>query len=115
VVVEQNAQGARVTCGGVVWDFASSGQALIRSASIGGKPVLGPLTLVGTMAEGPDGARTPFTGTVTRLTVEQSGPIRAVIKVEGLHRPDAKATLPFTLLLRLCRGAASAHRAQLHL
>lgn len=105
VVVEHNANGARVTCGGVVWDFANSGQALIRSASIGGKPVLGPLTLVGAMAEGPDGARTPFTGTVTRLTVEQSGPIRAVIKVEGLHRPDTKATLPFTLRFYAYAGA----------
>jgi hypothetical protein len=99
----------------VVWDFASSGQALIRSASIGGKPVLGPLTLVGAMAEGPDGARTPFTGTVTRLTVEQDGPIRAVIKVEGLHRPAPRPPALHPALLRLCRGAASAHRAQLHL
>lgn len=105
VTVEQTANGARVTCGGVVWEFAGSGQALIRSATIGDKAVLGPLTLVGAMANGPEGARQPFTGTVTRLTVEQSGPIRAVIKLEGLHRPDAKATLPFTLRFYAYAGA----------
>jgi hypothetical protein len=105
VVVERAPDGLRLTCGGVVWDFAASGPALIRSASIGGRPVLGPLTLVGAMADGPDGPRTPFTGTVTRLTVEQDGPIRAVIKVEGLHRPGQQATLPFTLRFYAHAGA----------
>jgi hypothetical protein len=115
VSVERTANGARVTCGGVVWDFASSGPALIRSASIAGKTVLGPLSLVGAIADGPEGARTPFTGTVTRLTIEQDGPIRAVIKVEGLHPRREGHLALHPALLRLCRGAASAHRAQLHL
>lgn len=105
VVVEQGPDGARVTCGGVVWDFAANGPALIRSASIGGKQVLGPLTLVGAMAQGPDGPRVPFTGSVTSLTIEQDGPIRAVIKVEGLHRPGEKASLPFTLRFYAYAGA----------
>ena len=90
--IEQSADSIRLTCGGVTWDFAKSGQQLIRSASMGGRSVTGPVTLVGQMA-----ANQGFTGTITQVTLEQSGPIRAVVKVEGLHRQGQSASLPFTL------------------
>ncbi|MGL1788656.1 hypothetical protein ACSTIL_23730, partial [Vibrio parahaemolyticus] len=72
----------------------------IRSAGIGGKAVMGPVTLVGQMA-----GAAAFNGTITRLTLEQSGPVRAVVKVEGLHRQGQEATLPFTLRFYAYAGA----------
>jgi hypothetical protein len=86
----------------VVWDFASSGPDPLGQHR--GQDRSGPTVAGRAIADGPEGARTPFTGTVTRLTIEQDGPIRAVIKVEGLH-PGAKATLPFTLRFYAYAGA----------
>jgi hypothetical protein len=105
VRVEKTGDGLRLTCGGVTWNFASSGKVVIRSASIGGRAVMGPVTLTGQIA----GETERFTGTVIRLTLEQAGPVRAVVKVEGEHRQGnlqgKGATLPFTLRFYAYAGA----------
>jgi len=56
-----------------------------------------------------DGARktVPFQGRVSRLTIEQSGPVRAVVKVEGRHfRGDdsSRGWLPFVVRLYFYAG-----------
>jgi hypothetical protein len=96
--VEQTPDGLRLTCAGVTWDFAKSGNAVIRSAAIGGRTVMGPVSLVGQMGAA-------FAGTVTRLTLEQSGPVRAIVKIEGVHRQGQEAALPFTLRFYAYAGA----------
>ncbi|WP_233815221.1 Tat pathway signal sequence domain protein [Saccharothrix sp. S26] len=46
-----------------------------------------------------------FTGRVEKLTVEQTGPVRAVVKVEGGHRHGNRTWLPFTLRLYFYAGS----------
>lgn len=96
--IEQAADGLRLTCAGVTWDFAKSGDAVIRSASISGRTVLGPVSLVGQMGAA-------FAGVITRLSLEQSGPVRAMVRVDGVHRQGQSATLPFTLRFYAYAGA----------
>ena len=49
----------------------------------------------------------PFAGVIGQAVVEQSGPVRAVVWLEGKHESaePARAWLPFTL--RLCFYAGS--------
>src|SRR6185369_880860 len=53
--------------------------------------------------------RESFTGRTQKVTVEQSGPVRAVVRVEGKHvddgPPRGRAWLPFTLRLYFYAGA----------
>ncbi|MDQ2589085.1 Tat pathway signal sequence domain protein [Saccharothrix yanglingensis] len=46
-----------------------------------------------------------FTGRVEKVTVEQSGPVRAVVKVEGGHRHGRRSWLPFTVRLYFYAGS----------
>ncbi|MDQ0059267.1 exo-rhamnogalacturonan lyase family protein [Paenibacillus harenae] len=48
----------------------------------------------------------PFKGSIRKATVEQSGPVRAVVKLEGMHRSDAlrREWLPFSLRLYVYAG-----------
>ncbi|WP_220729768.1 exo-rhamnogalacturonan lyase family protein [Streptomyces radicis] len=46
-----------------------------------------------------------FTSSIDEVTVEQEGPVRAVVKVEGKHRKDRRAWLPFTVRFYLYAGS----------
>ncbi|MCK9793469.1 Tat pathway signal sequence domain protein [Isoptericola sp. 4D.3] len=46
-----------------------------------------------------------FAGTVDTVTVEQSGPVRAVVRVEGKHRKGRREWLPFVLRFSLFAGS----------
>lgn len=46
-----------------------------------------------------------FESSVDKLTVEQRGPVRAVIKVEGKHSNGSRQWLPFTLRLYFYAGS----------
>ncbi|GAA1310313.1 Tat pathway signal sequence domain protein [Saccharothrix xinjiangensis] len=46
-----------------------------------------------------------FTGRVEAVVVEQSGPVRAVVKVEGRHRHGGRSWLPFTVRLYFYAGS----------
>jgi len=48
-----------------------------------------------------------FESAIEKVTVEQRGPLRAVIKVDGKHSNDARQWLPFTLRLYFYAGADS--------
>jgi hypothetical protein len=82
--------------GAVTWEIPTSGDVLVRGATVGGRRVLDDVRLVSLRQGGPDPddgdpddgvrpARERLTGTVERVTVEQSGPVRAVVRVEGRH------------------------------
>ncbi|WP_310534103.1 Tat pathway signal sequence domain protein [Novosphingobium sp.] len=97
-----------VACAGVEWHIARSGTSLIRSASAEGCEVLSEVALVARAQDQPDdegetpSSRQRLSGTVTKATVEQSGPVRAVVRLEGTH---GDGVLPFSL--RLCFHAGS--------
>ncbi|WP_022824996.1 hypothetical protein [Hymenobacter norwichensis] len=46
-----------------------------------------------------------FTGEISGLTVEQTGPVRVVVKLEGKHRQGQRAWLPFVLRLYFYAGS----------
>jgi exo-rhamnogalacturonan lyase-like protein len=46
-----------------------------------------------------------FTSSIRAVTVEQTGPVRAVVKVEGVHKNATREWLPFTLRLYFYAGA----------
>ena len=46
-----------------------------------------------------------FTSSIRAVTVEQSGPVRAVVKIEGVHKSPSREWLPFTLRLYFYAGA----------
>ncbi|SMF24597.1 Tat pathway signal sequence domain protein [Streptomyces sp. Amel2xC10] len=48
-----------------------------------------------------------FEGAIGEVTVEQDGPVRAVIRVDGKHRKGSRSWLPFSIRLYFYAGANS--------
>ncbi|EGF92606.1 tat twin-arginine translocation pathway signal sequence domain protein [Asticcacaulis biprosthecium C19] len=113
VKATQTATVITVTCGDRQWVIPTSGDILISGATIAGHPVMGPvgLTVLTQDAPGLDDAgavkQTRHHGVVTKATVEQSGPIRAVIKLDGHHSDGTRQWLPFSVRLYAHAGADS--------
>jgi hypothetical protein len=92
-----------------------SGANLISSISTGSKDIasFGQLVCIlqsGTTNNPEDTPRRErFTSNVKHVTVEQSGPVRAVIKIEGMHRgvSSQREWLPFTVRLYFYSGQTS--------
>jgi hypothetical protein len=88
--------------GGKFLAVSRGGQALVTD----GRLVL--LTQDSVDAEGQGVVRTQeFAGEISRLTVEQAGPVRAVVRLEGQHQQVAgqRAWLPFVLRLYFYAGS----------
>jgi hypothetical protein len=91
---------------------ATRGADLIESIAVDGREVARGGRLVGLMQQGPEPeegampARAGFASKIDKLTVEQSGPVRAVIKVEGKHKlaKGGREWLPFSLRLYFYAG-----------
>lgn len=96
--------------------ISRKGGALIRSITRDGREILrdGRLVCRLEIRDQPGVTRTePFAGEISSVTVEQKGPVRAVVKVEGKHRaqPGPAGTtlahpdwLPFTVRLTFHAG-----------
>jgi len=90
----------------------TAGTDLIQSITVDGREVAKNGRLVGLLQQGPDPeegampARAAFASSIEKVTVEQSGPVRAVIKVEGRHKlaRGGRAWLPFSLRLYFYAG-----------
>jgi hypothetical protein len=91
------------------------GAALVDSISIDGREVARNGRLVCILQTGPDGdpADTPpreqYATKVETVTMEQSGPVRAVVKIEGKHRglKSNREWLPFIVRLYFYAGQES--------
>jgi hypothetical protein len=89
-----------------------SGRNLVDSLSVGGREVARAGQLVGILqdgpAPGPEDAppRATFFSLVRKVTVEQTGPVRAVVKIEGVHQVtgSAREWLPFVVRLYFYTG-----------
>ncbi|MCX6955971.1 MAG: hypothetical protein NTV51_27850, partial [Verrucomicrobia bacterium] len=85
---------------------------LIESLWIDGREVARQGRLVGILQDRPDGSpessprRERFTSKVTKVTVEQSGPVRAVLKIDGVHKAvnGPREWLPFSVRLYFYAG-----------
>jgi hypothetical protein len=93
------------------------GADLIQSIVVEGREVAKGGRLVGLLQQGPDPdegampARAAFVSRIDKVTLEQSGPVRAVLKVEGKHQlaKGGRAWLPFSLRLYFYAGDAAIH------
>jgi hypothetical protein len=85
--------------------FAIRGANLVESLAVDGRTVARHGRLVGIVQEGPEldsgdlPPRERFGTEVEKVTVEQTGPVRAVVRVEGRHRGarSQRLWLPFTV------------------
>lgn len=89
-----------------------SGSLPIRSVHRDGREILRAGMLVAVADDKPDAESGPVTQThfdsqISSATVEQNGPVRAVIKIEGVHRAGQRSWLPFVLRVYFHAGAES--------
>ena len=109
-VKETNA-GIEVDTGAFTCRFARSGTEVIESITRDGRESLrdGKLVLLRQDASGTtDGGQFTqqlFASRIGKATVEQRGPLRAVVKVEGTHASGDRQWLPFTLRFYLYAGS----------
>jgi hypothetical protein len=85
------------------------GQFLLESMTMDGRVIAEKARLLCRL-DNSDG----FTSRIAKVTMEQSGPVRAVVKIEGVHKADqgTREWLPF--IVRLYFYAGSAHVRLVH-
>lgn len=111
--VKQSAAQIVISAGDLVWTVPTSGAVLIKEATRAGRATLKNLKLVALRQDGAepelDGktARQSFTSKVNTVTVEQQGPVRAVLKLDGTHTGNGRDWLPFSVRLYFYAGAES--------
>lgn len=89
------------------------GRAVVDEISRGGVPIARDGHLVGLRQDSADGAEVGrvrqqrFASEVAKVTVEQRGPVRAVVRIEGKHRAEQgrREWLPFSIRLYLYAGS----------
>lgn len=110
--ISENRKEIDVDTGVIRCRIARRGRVLVPSISRGERTIATGGTLVclrkNTADDAPEVVRTErFTADIRAVTVEQRGPVRAVVRVEGVHRADRgpRAWLPFTIRLYLYAGS----------
>lgn len=123
VSVRQDAQFIEIASGPLRCRIARAGQSLIESLAVDGREVARDGRLVVIREDraendsGSDSSQTireeDYTSQISKVTVEQSGPVRAVVHIEGTHagpvgsnRP-ARQWLPFSVRLYFTAGLSS--------
>jgi hypothetical protein len=104
-----------VDTGAIQCAIPLAGRNLVDGIRMGGRQVAGAGQLVCILQDGPAPdpedapPREKFLGLVEKVTVEQAGPVRAVVKVQGVHQspPSAREWLPFTVRLYFYAGQAA--------
>ena len=104
VSVREQGDTIEVAVGPVRWSLGRSGADLIRSVQHSGREVMRAVRLVATAQdaaddEGESAVRKRYVSEVTGASVEQRGPVRVVVKLEGRHRGGGEEWLPFSVRL----------------
>jgi hypothetical protein len=110
VTVTRRAGRVEVATGAITAVFADRGSdTVVRSVRRGSTEIARDGRLValrqGSVREGAEVES--FAGRVEKVEVEQDGPVRAVIRVEGRHRRGGRGWLPFVLRFAFSAGADS--------
>ncbi|MDG4864970.1 Tat pathway signal sequence domain protein, partial [Streptomyces sp. T-3] len=93
--------------------ISKEGRKLVESVTRGGVPIAtdGRLVLLrqGELDDGDTGQAKweRFDGEISGATVEQDGPVRAVVRIDGKHRKGKRSWLPFSVRLYFYAGAES--------
>ncbi len=101
-----------IDTGALTCSLPLGGENLIDSLSIAGREVARAGQLVTILQNGPatnpedSPPREKFLGFIKKVTVEQSGPVRAVVRFEGVHKgsQSTREWLPFTVRLYFYAG-----------
>ena len=113
IMVRETADAIEIVNGPLTWRIPRKGAALIASATQNGREVLRDVSLVALRQDQPDlgetGAakRESFVSEISGVVVEQKGPIRAVVRLEGRHSGGGRSWLPFTVRLYFSAGGQS--------
>ncbi len=115
VKVTRDGQAVTVDTGTLKTVIAGGGTNLFESMTIDGKPIAGAGHLVCILQNGPQTnpedspTREKFSSLIKRVTVEQSGPVRAVVKIDGVHKgaTSKREWLPFSVRLYFYTGQTS--------
>ena len=115
IKLSDNDDAVRVNTGVMQCEIPKNGNLLIHSIEIDGKVISSGGRLICILQDGPDQefgvqpSKEKFTGTVESVTVEQCGPVRAVVKIEGRHVSENgdRAWLPFVVRLYFYAGQQS--------
>src|ERR1035441_10346488 len=109
VKVGESAQAIDIDTGTLQCRIPKQGSAFLGTMTIDGRVVARDGRLVCTLED----RSTPgvlrfveFTSSIGKVTVEQRGPVRAVVKIEGAHKNDTREWLPFTVRLYFYAGTA---------
>lgn len=106
VSVEERDDAIVVTAGRRRWHIGRGSDAIVKQAMVDGRIVLRDAALVAEVRQGsPEGSRSSLKGRIERVTVEQRGPVRAVIRIEGRHVGGDRAILPFVVRLYAYAGS----------
>jgi len=111
VSVTESAAGIDIDTGAFVCRVPRTGTNVISSIKRDGREALrdGRLVLLRqdhtASAADADIRQETFAGDVEKVTLEQRGPVRAVVKIEGRHANAARRWLPFTLRLYFYAGS----------
>ena len=110
VAVRENEKSIEVDTGVIRCRIGRGEAILIQSIERNGREILRGGQLVGLRQDQPElSTSSPlrlesFESHIERATIEQNGPIRAVIRLEGKHRSAERAWLPFTVRLYFYAG-----------
>lgn len=114
LTVEETPSGIRVVTGVVTIAISRSGSAIIDTVSHGSTVVARDVGLVSLLQttrpeDEQNVERTPYAGVVTSAIVEQAGPVRAVVRIDGEHASgdDTRRWLPFSVRLYFTVGSAA--------
>lgn len=115
LVVEETAEAVKVNAGRLQVRVPRRGDHLVSAMVFDGREVAREGRLVGVVQQGPEagpevaGPREALATQLERVTVEQRGPVRAVLKLEGRHRGvrSGREWLPFVVRLYVHAGSAS--------
>lgn len=113
VTVREASEYVEVDTGVIRARLPRRGTQLVSSIERDGREILRAATLVAQADDKPDAGQGPVTQTrfdsrIDQLIVEQAGPVRAVVKVDGRHRSAAgREWLPFSVRFYFYAGAES--------
>ena len=111
LVTRETGDAIEIDTGLIVARVAKAGRVLVPAVSRGGRDILSNGRLVLLRQDSPEIGAEPelFTGEIGAVTLEQSGPVRAVVKIVGKHAlpGGGRAWLPFVVRLYFYAGGES--------
>jgi hypothetical protein len=111
--VQQTADEVEISSGDLVWTVPMRGKVLIAQVVKAGRVTLKDLKLIALRQDGAEAeregllSRQAFSCKLDKVTVEQRGPVRAVLKLDGTHSGHGRDWLPFSVRLYFYAGSDS--------